>query len=138
MSKTFYIGSNEISHNLWRVSEDTFRIIEYNNFTPILVGSDYTIIDEVFMPAFDLLFKEEVEIFRIKIKRFSTDEIWNNYVELKIKNYINFENYEREAQTNKDIWQFKHHLIVSEKIKKELEKINNNQLCFLLGLGHWG
>lgn len=71
--------------NLWRSDSETFTIIQFDKFTPILIGSDYTIVNESLVSVFDELLSNEIEIKPIKIVRKSTEEQWDNFCELIIK-----------------------------------------------------
>ncbi len=138
MKDIYHVGSRDLFHNLWRMSVDSFRIIEYRDFSVLMVGSDYTLIDESLKFAFDTLDNKEVEIKKVVVKRVSTNEEWSNYYELDIKNHINPDSIKMLSGEDGNIWQYKHSLFVSAAFKTELEKLDNKgELFFSIGFSHW-
>ncbi len=123
---------------LWRVNDTTFRVIELDNFSLIIEGSDYTLIDESLFPAFETLLSNELEYRKVKILRKATQQEWNNYYELIIKEYIDSDKIKITNSNSGNIWQYNHHIFVSDFLKNELEKIAGDKLSFSVGFSFWG
>lgn len=139
MSAIFHIFNKNISRiNLSRTDVDKFRIIEFDEFRPLLVGYDYTLINETFIPVFNKLDKTQVKFHPVKITRLLTGEVWSNYYELKIINKITPENIHRLDSVGDKVWQFDNNLFASESIKDDLFRLSNGELDNSIGFSHFG
>ena len=118
-------SSKEVSGiKLWRIDAKTFRILQFGKFTPLMTGSDYTIVAKALLSAFDELLFEEVEVKPIRIIRKATGEQWNDFFELNIKEHIDPDKIKIVDENEQSVWQYNHHLFVSEPIKKKLEALS--------------
>ncbi|MEQ9165094.1 MAG: hypothetical protein RLO12_02460 [Fulvivirga sp.] len=135
-----YCASNkDLSRiNLWRVDNNTFRILEYDKLTAVMTGSDYTIVNDKLVSAFNDLLSDEIEIRPIKIVRNGTGEVWNGFHELIIKEHIDTEKIKITDENERSVWQYKHHLFVSESLKNKLELEFDGELEFSEGFSHFG
>lgn len=134
MDLPYHVSNKEASRlRLWRVEDSKFRIVEYDNTIPILTNVDYTLIENQLSKPFEYLLKDQIEIIPALIERKATNEKWDNYVELKIKNHISPENVNYVDTYGINVWQYSHELFVSPELKKELELIANGRLTFSEG-----
>ncbi|WP_044213121.1 hypothetical protein [Flammeovirga sp. OC4] len=135
-----YHTSNKItsSINLWRVDNNTFRILSYDKLTNLMTGSDYTIVNEKLVAAFEDLLADEIEIRPIKIVRKATGEAWDGFHVLIIKEHINPDKIKITDENERSVWQYNHHLFVSESMKNKLEFEFNAKLEFSEGFSHSG
>lgn len=123
--------------NFWKEDNQVFRVIQFGEFIPIMVGIDYTIIDNSLIKVFEALSSSELEIEPVKILRKATNEWWNGYSELLIKEHIDPENIKYADETKGSIWQYFQYIFVSEKLKERLESIAEDQIMFSAGFSHF-
>ena len=123
--------------NFWKEDNQVFRVIQFGEFIPIMVGIDYTIIDNSLIKVFEALSSSELEIEPVKIFRKATNEWWNGYSELLIKEHIDPENIKYADETKGSIWQYFQYIFVSEKLKERLESIAEDQIMFSAGFSHF-
>lgn len=139
MNKIFNVSNLEVSTiNLWKIDDQTFRLIQQGTLQLLLIGSDYTLIEKSLIRVFDHLLKDEIEIKKVKIIRKATGEEWNNYYELNIKEHIDPEKIKIVDPNERSVWQYQHHLFVSETLKNELKKVAGKKLSFSIGFSHFG
>jgi len=140
IKKMIYCTSNKANSkiNLWRVDNNTFRVLEYDKLTAVMTGSDYTIVNSKLVSVFDELLSDEIEIRPIKIIRKSTSEEWNGFHELIIKEHIDPEKIKITNENERSVWQYNHHLFVSKDLKNKLEIEFKNELEFSEGFSHFG
>lgn len=119
--------------NLWRVNKATFRVVEFDTFTTLMRGSDYTILHEKLTSAFDALPKDEIELIPVKIYRKATNEEWDGFYELVIKEQITPETIHMANEKDRSVWQYDHYPFVSERIKHKLEAESDGKLKFSVG-----
>ena len=135
----YHTSNKEISGiNLWRVDNSTFRILKYDNLTTVMTGSDYTIIHYKIVSVFVELTSKEIDIKPIKIIRLATNEDWNEFHEITIKNHVDPETIKTLNKDQNSIWQYKNHLFVSESLKNRLESKISDDLEFSVGFGNFG
>ena len=123
--------------NFWKEDNQVFRVIQFGEFLPIMVGIDYTLIDNSLIKVFEALSSSELEIEPVKIFRKATNEWWNDYSELLIKEHIDPENIKYADKTKGSIWQYFQYIFVSEKLKERLESIAEDQIMFSAGFSHF-
>jgi len=138
MNLVYNVSSSKISRiNLLRIDEKNFSILEYDEFTPLLIGANYTLIDNLLIPAFKWLGKDEIEIKPVKIIRKATGQEWNNYCEIIIHEPIDPEKIEIIDSNKNSVWQYNHHLFVSDELMKRLKKLSKEELTFSVGFSHF-
>lgn len=138
MNLVYNVSSSKISRiNLERIDEKNFRILEFDEFTLLLIGADYTLIDNLLIPAFKRLRKDEIEIKPVKIFRKATGQKWDNYCELIIHEHIEPEKVEIIDTNENSIWQYNHHLFVSDELMEILKKLSKDELIFSVGFSHF-
>lgn len=138
MNSFYNVLSSEVSRiNLVRIDENNFRILEFDVFTPLLTGADYTLIDNSLLPAFKQLGKDEIEIKHVLIIRKATGQEWDNYCELIIHEHIDPGKIEMIDSNEKSVWQYNHHLFVSHDLMKRLKKLSKDDLIFSVGFSHF-
>lgn len=139
MNLPYHVISKESSNlRLWRIENSRFRIVEYDKMIPLLRNTDYTLIEERLSKPFDYFLKNQLEVTAASIERKSTNEKWDDYVELKIRNYINPTNINHIDTYGINVWQYNHELFVSPELKKELELVAEGSLSFAEGFSLFG
>lgn len=139
MGNAFCVSNNNWTYlNLWKTDENKFRVIQFGEFRTLLRGSDYTLIHKKCLPVFELFLKDELELIPIKIERTKGSKVWDDYYEMKIKKYITPEEIKFIDESGEQVWQYEHHLFVSEEIKNKLEQVPQNELTFSLGFSEFG
>jgi hypothetical protein len=123
---------------LWFGDDRRFRIIQYNELTPLITGPGYTLITPKYLPAFEGLLQEEVEIIPASIYRLATHEEWNDYFQLLIHKTIRPKMIDRIQSTHENIWQYEGYLFVAQRIKDKLAKLSTGELQFSPGFSHFG
>ena len=135
----YHIQNNETSSiSLWRENSSLFRVIEFDRFLSLLTGSDYTLIERRFLPIFDELLANEIEIKPVKIYRKLTGETWDSYAELIIKEHIIVDKNEIRFNQECNVWQYKHHLFLSESMGTRINKMSKGSLILINGFARFG
>lgn len=122
---------------LLRTSDNNFRVVQYGGFGMLLTGSDYTLVHEKLIPAFKLLLTDQIEIQAVSIVRTSTNESWDHYFELVIKEHINPEHLGRTNSFGEQVWLYNHNLFVSNNLKMRLMELSEGSLQFSDGLSYF-
>lgn len=135
-----YFVQNRVSSsvNFWRTDDGRFQMIQAGKMTLLMTGSDYTIVHYSFAKVFEDLLSDEIEIQPIQIIRPSTGEVWNEYSELQIKEYIDPEKISMLSGHEHDVWQYRHSLFVSKRIKEKIELLFTNKFDFFEGFSAHG
>jgi hypothetical protein len=123
---------------LWTDTEKRFRIIMYHKLTPLITGPGYTLIIPKYIPAFEGLLKEELEIKPAIIYRLATGEEWKHYYQLMIHKNIHPKTIHNINILHENIWQYNGHLFVAKKIKEKLALLSSGELQFSQGFSHFG
>ncbi|WP_306644035.1 hypothetical protein [Sanyastnella coralliicola] len=126
------------SINLFRLDENTFSILKYDEFALLMTGFDYTIINQQLVSVFDELMSNELEIRPIRILRRVTNEKWDEFFELIVKEHIDIDKIKIVDENERSVWQFDHHLFVSESMKNKIERKFEGEFEFSEGFSHFG
>lgn len=135
MIKTFYVkNKNGSSLNLWRTEKRNFQIIKNGRFLDLLIGNDYILIHKKYLAIFESISSDLVEISPIKIFRKAKDKARDDYFEVKIKKQFLLDELSLFKKNEKVVWffptQYQLKLIVSERIKLELEDLEKEKFIF--------
>jgi len=135
MGKAYQIKNKKGSSlNLWKVEDGKFQIIKNGRFLNLLFGKDYILFQKELLPIFELVSDKVIEIIPVEIFRKSTQKIRYDYFEMKVMKQFTIDELNLFRKNEKLIWyfstQYNMHLIVSEKIKLELEKWSKDDFVF--------
>ncbi len=131
--KGAYFDTNTSENSLeFRIDLDVGLIKLKNNeylytqkgiFRNIIITLDDTIlIDKRIGDILKKYVSDQIELTDTKIYRKSTNECWNNYYELEIKNKFNFNDYHRIKSNEVEIYKLINvHIYVSFKLKEKIE-----------------
>ncbi|MFK7000279.1 hypothetical protein V3Q90_05575 [Flavobacterium oreochromis] len=112
-----------------KISETKYRILEYGEFRPILHGGK--IIENAIAEILIKHVPEQISsITKITIWRKSTNETWDNYSELKLKNHLDLVSFKNANSDGLKIYQlFYDSLYISsdlkDKIISEYQSVNS-------------
>ncbi len=110
-----------------RIENGKFRVLEYGKFYPILCGG--YLVDNSITEILLKYVPEQIESSnKVMIWRKATDETWNNYSELHIKNHLDLEDFEDAKFDGLKIYLLMHNQIfisseLKEKFISECKKI---------------
>ena len=122
---------------LLRTDKCNFRVVQFGDYKPLLGNTHYILIDKKYALIFKGLSKQltfqEVTIFDYNLKT-ETD----NYIELNIINTIVTSSIKLEDSKGLKIWKYAGNVFVSDDLKTELQKINDDDFVFTIGFSHFG
>ena len=130
--RNYYVLQNQTISNtlLWRTDPASYKVIQFDEMTPILYGSDYTLIENRFLKAFDQMLMDQIIITPVTIYRKATEEVWNNYSELIIKNQLVFNTLEQIDPNSHEIFNYYGLILVTPPVRRIIDEIPNNSLSF--------
>jgi len=111
-----------------KVNDGKFRVLEFGNFQPILCGG--TLIDNSIAEVFIKYVPDQIgSVKKVIIWRKSTEEVWNNYSEIEIKNHLDLETFKNAKFDGFKIHQLYYDAIfissdLKNKLISECEKVN--------------
>ena len=116
--------------SLIKLKDGRYQVSEIGTFRPILDGYDYSLIDNRIGEVLQKYVSEQIEVSQIEIFRRATDEKWNNYSELKMKNEIDYKDYYNTESSGLKIYKILNGLVyvssdLKDLIKKELNALTN-------------
>lgn len=110
-----------------KIENGKFRVLEYGKFHPILCGG--YLVDNSIAEILQKYVPEQIESSnKVIIWRKATDETWNNYSELQIKNHLDLKEFESAKFDGLRVYQLMHNQIyisseLKEKFISECKKI---------------
>lgn len=121
-------NNNEKDVIVDKIEEGKFRVLEFGKFHPIL-NNGY-LIDNSIAEILKKYVSEQIEFAKnVIIWRKATNETWNNYSEIKIKNHLNLEQFKSaEFNGNRIYHLMNNDIYISSELKNKLisdcKKIN--------------
>ncbi|MBO9205427.1 MULTISPECIES: hypothetical protein [Niastella] len=130
-------NKNHTSLGLWRSNETTFTVTQDGEYSSLLTGGIYSIVDNRYKKIFRQL-PDQVTIQKIKIvdRQFQTRV--TNYIELIIKNKIDIHSIHTENYNGPKVWHYNGHIFVSGELKDKLIKVGGDKLEFNQGFSRFG
>lgn len=137
-AKIWHLTLLNLTHlMLWRTSEREFRVVQADDAGVLLTNVDYILFDQKFSSVMDML--EGQVIYSPVIVYDNVKKItFNNYIEVEIKNDITPDSIKKIDSNGLKIWRFPGSVFVSNDLKKEFEKVADNEFEFSHGFSHFG
>jgi len=123
--------------SLIKTKDGRYQVSEFGAFRNLLDGFDYALIENKISQILQKYVSNQVEVSQTVIYRRATNEEWNNYSELKIKNKIEFKEYYNTESFGLKIYGILNGLVyVSSDLKVliENELDNSTDIEFKRGL----
>lgn len=122
---------------LWRMDNGDFRVTEAGAYAPILVNALYTLIDKRYAPVLEAL-SDELVVKPAKIVDCLAKTENDDCVELKIFKDVNSGSINTRNSTGKKVWTYNGHLFVSDELKKDFSRLDDQAITFPLGFSMFG
>lgn len=115
-----------------RISDGKFRVLEFGDLKPILYGGN--LVSNAIAVIFKKYVPEQIDsVKNVTIWRKSTGETWTNYSEIRFKNQLDLENFEKVAFDRLRVYQLMHdHIYISKELMDKFmsEYVNIEELEF--------
>lgn len=118
---------------LLRIDENVFQIIQNGTYQPLITNANYILIDKKYRELLSRL-PEQVILKDATIIHRSENIRNDNYVELSFFSKISLDSKKTELLNCMQIWEYFSSIIISESLKNEFLKIDENDFDFLIGL----
>jgi hypothetical protein len=114
---------------LWRIDEDSFRVTEQGEYSPLLYNATYTLINKKYALIFQDLIGQ-VNVRPVLIHDFVLKTANTSYVLLTINNSIDPETIKNAGSTGQRAWTYNGYLFVSNDLKKMLNDLGQDEFEF--------
>ncbi|UOQ74776.1 hypothetical protein [Hymenobacter cellulosilyticus] len=112
--------------------------MKYDEPVDVLTNYDYVLFDTKYLPVLGTL-AGQVDSNPVTVVDTVRKQTWDNYVEVSIHVPVDMQTIYEAPAEGLGIYLFNHrHVFVSEALKQEFEKIDNQRLAFSLGLSMFG